>query len=133
MRTKILTVDDSSTIRIVLAKAFQPYDCDVFEAGNGQEGLAIAAREKPDLIILDLTMPVMDGIATLTQLRAHPELKSTPVIMLTAESDHENVFHITKLGVRDYILKPFNENQLLERAGCIVPLRKKEPSVASVR
>ena len=133
MPTKILTVDDSPTIRLVLAKAFRPYDCAVFGACNGLEGLEIAAREKPDLILLDLTMPVMDGIATLTKLRADPELKSIPVIMLTAESDRENVFHITKLGVRDYILKPFNENQLLERAGRIVPLQKKDQPLASVR
>jgi two-component system cell cycle response regulator len=126
MPTKILTVDDSQTVRLVLLKAFRPYDCTVFEAVNGQEGLAIAAAEKPDLIILDLCMPVMDGVAMLTKLRADPELKATPVIMLTAESDRENVFHVTKLGVRDYILKPFREEHLLERVGKIIPLRKKE-------
>jgi CheY-like chemotaxis protein len=127
MPTKILTVDDSLTVRLVLAKAFGAYDCIVFEACNGKEGLAVAAAEKPDLIILDLCMPVMDGIAMLTKLRADPDLKMIPVVMLTAESDCENVFQVTKLGVRDYILKPFREEQVLERVARIIPLQKREP------
>ena len=126
MPRKILTVDDSLTVRLVLAKAFQPYDCELIEACNGKEGLALAAREKPDIILLDLCMPVMDGIAMLTQLRANPVLKSIPVIILTAESDPQTVFHVTKLGVSDYILKPFQEDHLLQHVMKIVPLQKRE-------
>jgi two-component system, cell cycle response regulator len=126
MPTKILTVDDSLTVRLVLAKAFQPYDCELLEACNGQEGLALAAREKPELILLDLCMPVLDGITMLTQLRANPVLKSIPVVILTAESDRESVFHVTKLGVSDYILKPFQEEHLLQRVMKIAPLQKRE-------
>jgi len=127
MPVKILTVDDSETVRLVLLKAFRPYDCAVYEAVNGEEGLAVAAAEKPDLIILDLCMPVMDGVEMLTKLKADPDLKTIPVVMLTAESDRENVFHVTKLGVRDYILKPFREDHVLERISKIVPLQKREP------
>jgi two-component system cell cycle response regulator len=126
MPPKILTVDDSQTIRLVLIKAFRPYDCTVIEAQNGAEGLAAATREKPVLILLDLSMPVMDGITMLAKLRTDPNLKRIPVIMLTAESDRENVFHVTKLGVHDYILKPFKENHLLERVTKIIPLQKRE-------
>ena len=126
MATKIITIDDSVMVRLVLAKAFQSYDCELIEASNGEEGLAAAQREKPDLILLDLCMPVMDGIATLTALRADPNLKSVPVIMLTAESDRENVFRVTKLGVSDYILKPFSEDLLLQRVARIVELQKRE-------
>ncbi len=126
MPTKILTIDDSLTVRLVLAKAFQPYDCDLFQASNGAEGLALATREKPDLILLDLCMPVMDGIATLTALRADANLKSTPVLMLTAETDHASVFQVTQLGVSDYILKPFREDVLLQRVTKILPLPKRE-------
>jgi two-component system, cell cycle response regulator len=126
MPTKILTIDDSLTVRLVLAKAFQPYDCELIEACNGEEGLAATRRGHPDLILLDLCMPVMDGIATLTALRADPKLKSVPVIMLTAESDRENVFRVTKLGVSDYILKPFREELLLQRVAKIVELQKRE-------
>ena len=125
MPTKILSVDDSRTIRLILTKAFRPYDCQICEATNGEEGLAAAAREKPDLIFLDVTMPVMDGVTMLTKLKEDEALKSIPVIMLTAESGRDNVLHIARLGVRDYLVKPFKEEQLLEKAGRIVTLQKK--------
>jgi two-component system cell cycle response regulator len=116
MAIKILSVDDSRTIRLIVGKTFRPYDCQVIEASNGEEGLATAAKEKPDLIILDVTMPVMDGVTMLTKLKEDAELKAIPVIMLTAESGRENVLQIARLGVRD---------QLVEKAGRIVSLQKK--------
>jgi CheY-like chemotaxis protein len=125
MATKILSVDDSRTIRLIVGRAFKSYDCQMCEASNGEEGLAVAAREKPDLIILDVTMPVMDGVTMLTQLKEDPELKTIPVIMLTAESGRDNVLHIAKLGIRDYLVKPFKEDQLIEKVGRIVQLQKK--------
>jgi two-component system cell cycle response regulator len=125
MASKILSVDDSRTIRMIVARAFRPYDCTLCEAGNGEEGLVVAAREKPDVILLDVTMPVMDGVTMLTKLKEDPALKSIPVIMLTAESGRENVLHIAKLGVRDYLVKPFKEEQLVEKVGRVVALVKK--------
>lgn len=125
MAVKILSVDDSRTIRLIVGRAFKPYDCIVVEAANGEEGLAVAAREQPDLIILDVTMPVMDGVTMLTQLKADAALKAIPVIMLTAESGRENVLQIARLGVRDYLVKPFQEDQLIEKAGRVVTLQKK--------
>jgi two-component system cell cycle response regulator len=125
MATKILSVDDSRTIRLIVGKAFRPYAATILEAANGEEGLAVAAREKPDLIILDVTMPVMDGVTMLTKLKEDPALKTIPVIMLTAESGRENVLLIAKLGVRDYLVKPFKEDQLIEKAGRCVTLEKR--------
>lgn len=125
MAKKILSVDDSRTIRLIVGKAFRPYDCQVCEASNGEEGLAAAARERPDLILLDVTMPVMDGVTMLTKLKENEELKSIPVIMLTAESGRDNVLQIARLGVRDYLVKPFKEDQLLEKAGRVFTLEKK--------
>jgi two-component system cell cycle response regulator len=122
MAAKILSVDDSKTIRMLVAKAFRAFDCTVLEAGNGEEGLAVAERERPDLIILDVTMPVMDGVTMLTKLKEHPELKHIPVIMLTAESGRDNVMHIARLGARDYLVKPFKEDQLIGKASRIVNL-----------
>ncbi len=125
MPTKILSVDDSRTIRLIVGRSFKPYECEMVEACNGEEGLAAAAREKPDLIILDVTMPVMDGVTMLTKLKADEALKAIPVIMLTAESGRENVLQIAKLGVRDYLVKPFKEDQLIEKAGRVVSLQKR--------
>ena len=126
MAYKILTVDDSKTIRMIVKKAFKPYNCELFEGENGVEGLAIAAKEMPDLIILDITMPVMTGIEMLGKLKAENDLKDIPVIMLTAESGKENVMQIVKMGVKDYIVKPFKGEQLIERAKNILKLRPVE-------
>lgn len=125
MPTKILSVDDSKTIRMIVARAVRAFDCVVVEASNGEEGLVVAAREKPDVIILDITMPVMDGVTMLGRLKENPELKHIPVVMLTAESGRENVAHIARLGVRDYLVKPFKEDQLIEKLSRIVTLQPK--------
>ncbi len=123
MRVKILTVDDSKTVRIIVRKAFKTFDCDVLEAQNGVEGLAMAAKDTPDIILLDITMPVMDGVEMLTKLKSDPNLKGIPVIMLTAEAGRENVMKIAKIGVRDYIVKPFKEEVLVDKVSRIVDLR----------
>jgi two-component system cell cycle response regulator len=123
MSTKILTIDDSKINRMIVNKTFKDYQCTIMEATNGAEGLAIAGREKPDLILLDYNMPVMDGIETLTQLRGDPDLKSIPVIMLTTIASRETVVKIARLGVRDYLIKPYKEEVLLERVGRVVSLQ----------
>ena len=125
MPVKILSVDDSQTVRFIVGAALFPYDCVLCEAANGAEGLSVARREKPDLIILDVSMPVMDGIAMLTHLKEDSELKRIPVLMLTAVSDHNSVVHIASLGARGYLVKPFQEMRLVEKVGQLVSLRKK--------
>ncbi|MDD2763117.1 MAG: response regulator [Opitutaceae bacterium] len=123
MRYRILTVDDSKTVRIIVRKAFKGFDCDILEAANGVEGLAVAGKDVPDVILLDVTMPVMDGVEMLTKLKADPQLKGIPVVMLTAEGGRENVLKVAKIGVRDYIVKPFKEDLLIEKLGRIIDLK----------
>ncbi len=125
MALKVLTVDDSKTIRMIVKKAFQPYDCALIEAENGVEGLAAATREKPGLIILDITMPVMNGVEMLDRLKADADLKEIPVIMLTAESGKDNVINIVKKGVREYMVKPFKGEDLIARVRKILPLAER--------
>lgn len=120
MSYKILTVDDSRTIRMIIKNAFKNYVCELYEAENGRDGLALAQEVKPDLIILDITMPVMTGIEMLGKLMENESLKDTAVIMLTAESGRDNVMSIVKMGVRDYIVKPFKGDQLIERVKLIL-------------
>ena len=122
MALKVLTVDDSKTIRMIVKKAFKQYDCEMFEGENGVEGLATAAKEKPGLIVLDITMPVMNGIEMLEKLKNEPELKDIPVIMLTAESGKDNVMQIVKMGVQDYMVKPFKGEELIARVEKIMKL-----------
>jgi len=130
MSMKILAIDDSKTIRLIVAKAFKPFDCTVLEAENGVAGLAVASREKPDLILLDYTMPVMDGFEVLERLRSDPELRATPVVMLTAEAGRDTVVKIAKLGVRDYLIKPFKGELLVERVSRVVDLQAKTQDAA---
>ncbi|MEJ2154734.1 MAG: response regulator [Desulfobacteraceae bacterium] len=131
MSYKILTVDDSRTIRLIVKKAFEPYNCELFEAENGKKGLAAAQDLMPDLIVLDITMPVMNGIEMLTQLKASDQLKDTPVIMLSAESGKDHVMQIVKMGVKDYIVKPFRGDQLIDRASKVLDLVKDGESAAT--
>ena len=128
---KILSVDDSKTIRMIVKRTFAPFDCAVLEASNGEEGLAAAAAEKPDLIVLDITMPVMDGVTMLGKLKERADLQAIPVIMLTAESGRENVAYIAKLGVRDYLVKPFKDAQLIEKVKRVITLQPKGAAVAA--
>jgi CheY-like chemotaxis protein len=118
----ILTVDDSKTIRLLLARILRPFAVEVCEACNGEEGLAVAAAKGPQLIILDYNMPVMDGLTMLSRLREDAALKATPVIMLTAESGSAIISAVARLGARDYIVKPFEERALLAKIGKILPL-----------
>ncbi len=133
MGRKILTVDDSKTIRMIVTRAFKGFDIDMHEAENGVEGLAVAARERPDLIILDYTMPIMDGFEMLTKLKSDPDLKTIPVVMLTAEAGRENVMKIARQGVRDYLIKPFKEDLIIERVGRIIDLKPKGETTEKVR
>ena len=126
MKPKILSIDDSKTIRLLLARLFRPFACEWLEAANGEEGLAVATRENPDLIILDYNMPAMDGMAMLRKLREHATLKRTPVIMLTADSGLQSLATVARLGVRDYVTKPFREEELLGKVGRIIPLISRE-------
>ena len=125
MKPKILIVDDSKTARLVVAGAFKGFECEVLEAADGAEGLALVNREKPDLVLLDATMPGMDGVEMLRGLRAEANWRQLPVIMLTSQTNREAVVRIARLGVRDYLVKPFAEETLVERVGRILELQPK--------
>jgi CheY-like chemotaxis protein len=110
---------------MIVKKAFKPYDCELFEAENGSEGLAMASKIHPDLIILDITMPVMTGVEMLGKLKDQADLKDIPVIMLTAESGKDNVMQIVRMGVKDYVVKPFKGEQLIDRVQNLIDLTER--------
>lgn len=123
MALKILSVDDSRTVRIIIRNAFKRFNCEFLEAGNGQEGLE-KARLKPDIILLDITMPILDGVTMLQTLRKDPELKDIPVVMLTAEGQKSIAEQAAALGSRGYIMKPFSNEALVQQVGSIIPLQE---------
>jgi CheY-like chemotaxis protein len=122
MGAKILTVDDSQMIRTLVARALKAFEVQILEAENGALGLETARRERPDLILLDVAMPVMDGLEVLRRLKSDPGLKSIPVIMLTAEASRERVLDIIREGADYYILKPFDREALLAQVGKMISL-----------
>jgi CheY-like chemotaxis protein len=122
MVPKILSVDDSKAVRTLLSRILSPFACELCEAINGEEGLAMATQERPDLIILDYNMPVMDGVTMLQRLREDPAIRHIPVIMLTTESSAEKLATIARLRVHDYITKPFNEKFLLTKVARVISL-----------
>ncbi|MDR1726729.1 MAG: response regulator [Acidobacteriota bacterium] len=122
MGKKVLTVDDSKTVRMIIKKHLVPFGVEVIEAENGEQGVAQAKEGRPDLILLDYNMPVMDGQHTLIELKNNPETKPIPVIMLTTETVQETVIALIKLGLKDFVAKPFTRELLLKKINPILSL-----------
>ncbi|HXG49413.1 MAG TPA: response regulator [Methylomirabilota bacterium] len=125
MPTKILSIDDSRMVHMVITKTLKPFDVEVLTAVNGQEGIEKAAQSVPNLIILDATMPVMNGIECLETLKKHEATRAIPVIMLSADSGKENIDRATQLGALQFIPKPFTGDALLEAVRKYVDLPAK--------
>jgi two-component system, cell cycle response regulator len=107
---RILTVDDSRAIRMIVSKQLAPLGFEIAEAEDGNDGLKQLQSSKFDLVILDVTMPNMDGPTMLGKLRESGD--KTPVLMLTSESKTAIVTTVMKLGISDFVLKPFKGEEL---------------------
>ena len=112
---KILVIDDEPNIVQTLQDRLEMNDYKVITAGNGKEGLEKALSEKPDIILLDVIMPVMDGHEMLERLRQTDVGKEMPVIMLTARSQSQDISRADACGIEDYVVKPFDLSELLEK------------------
>jgi two-component system chemotaxis response regulator CheY len=122
MNKMVLTIDDSKTVRMIVTRHLTPFGIQTIDAENGETGVARARESNPSVILLDYNMPVMDGYQTLIELRSDPNLKQIPVIMLTTETVKETVLRLMKLGLRDYIAKPFTRELLLQKLNPILSL-----------
>ena len=122
MNKKVLTIDDSKTLRMIVGKHLSPFGVQMLQAENGEQGIERAREGSPDVILLDYNMPVMDGYHTLVELKTDPALKNIPVIMLTTETVKETVMKLVKLGLKDYIAKPFTREILLDKLNPILGL-----------
>jgi DNA-binding response OmpR family regulator len=112
---KVLVVDDEPDLVSTIEYRLRFANCTVVTASDGREGLARAAAEKPDLILLDTNMPGMNGHEMLEHLRADAALKQIPVIMLTARYEPKDIAAASAGGVTDYVTKPFDFAQLLDK------------------
>ncbi len=120
MSKKILVVDDEADIIFLIAYRLGASGYQTITAESGQEALAKVSQEKPDLILLDIMMPEMDGYQVLEHLKADIRTKSIPVIALSAKSAPEEVERAYASGATDFIAKPFSSSDLLKRiAKCL--------------
>jgi DNA-binding response OmpR family regulator len=125
MPLKVLIVDDKESVREALKSGLSKKNVFVVEeAEDGKEALEKLARNKPDIILLDVTMPVMDGFQTYRELRENQETKNIPVIFLTARP-YKDIVQNIPLSVDEYIEKPFNCEELYARINKIVKSEKK--------
>lgn len=110
--SKILVVDDHEEIRDALAALLEEEDHEVIHAENGIVGLDRAIQDSPDVILLDIAMPQMDGLEVLQKLKSDPQTATIAVIMVTAQGDRHAMVRAVQLGTRDYITKPWETGEV---------------------
>ena len=115
MNDTILVADDSMVVRAVLRRQLEADGHTVVEAVDGEEALRACREVRPDVVLLDVEMPVLDGHATLERLKADDDLKDIPVVFLTGRVDTADVVTGLRLGAHDYLRKPFEANELMAR------------------
>jgi two-component system, chemotaxis family, chemotaxis protein CheY len=121
-KMRALIVDDSSVMRKIVERSLRQAGIElekVVEAGNGAEGLAALGKEKVDLILCDINMPVMDGLEFVKSLGTVENAKNVPVVMITTEGSETYVVQALSAGARGYIRKPFTPEQVKEH---VLPL-----------
>jgi anti-anti-sigma factor len=125
-KSKVLVIDDSKDTRDLIAGILSDDGFEPLVAPGGREGFQVAKNKKPDLILLDLMMPHINGFQTCKVLKKNPATKDIPVIFLTADHNPDNVKTAIQCGARDYIVKPFGASELLTRIHGL--LHKEKPS-----
>ncbi len=129
-KRKILIVEDDHSLADVLAYNLRREGYDVYLAGDGQEALAQAQRAVPDLVILDLMLPVLSGTEVCRRLRADPRTRETMILMLTAKAEETDQIVGFSLGADDYVTKPFSVKVLIERLKALQRRREARASSA---
>src|SRR5579884_2076595 len=124
---KVLVIDDEENIIEFIRLGLRYEGFQVESASNGEQGIVAAQRTNPDLIILDLMLPVIDGLEVCRRLRSNPITREIPVLMLTAKDEVRDRITGLRTGADDYLTKPFDFDELLERMRAI--LRRSRPRV----
>jgi two-component system, OmpR family, phosphate regulon response regulator PhoB len=120
MNAHILVVDDEPDISALVAYHLARESYRVRTAASGPEALRAAELERPDLVVLDLMLPGMSGLAVLEELRRRPETQEVPVILLTARREEQDRIAGLRLGADDYVAKPFSPQELILRVGAVL-------------
>lgn len=121
MTKRILTIDDSKTMRDMLMVTLADAGFDVLQAVDGQDGLDVLGKERVDVVITDINMPKMDGYEVIRHLRRSPVHKTTPILVLTTESDAEKRDIAREAGATGWMVKPFDPNRLIATIRKVAP------------
>jgi len=132
MPAKILIVDDDPDIQRLLGYTLKQEGYETVVAVDGSEALKSWSRDKPDLILLDLMLPHMDGLEICRNLRSHPQTSDIPIIMITAKAEESDRIVGLEMGADDYITKPFSPREVLARVKAILR-RLEKPKAKEVR
>ncbi len=117
----VLCVDDSPTIRMLVKRALEPEGYSIVEAENGRIALDVAASRAVDACIVDVNMPELDGFGFVEQVRQNQNYRDTPIIFLTTESSQEKKSRGAALGVKGWIVKPFDPPSLVKVMNILLP------------
>ena len=123
---RVLLVDDSRAIRAILRRMLEAGGYEVVEAGDGRQGIDAAREQHPDLVLLDIDMPVMDGLAAMREMQDDPDLAGLPVMFLTARTGGDDVAAGLGLGAQDYLRKPCEAAELLARVASALRMKSQE-------
>ena len=127
-RIRVLVVDDNADMRDYLQRLLSPR-WRVDTATDGARALEAAAERRPDVILTDVMMPGLDGFELLKRVRAHPELRHTPVVLVTARAGEEATIEGLRAGADDYIAKPFSPRELVARVAATVERARVEAAL----
>lgn len=131
--TKILVIDDDVAINELIKVNLELQGYEVLQSFNGTDGFALAKQEYPELIILDVMMPEVDGFTVAQRIRQCPEISEIPIIMLTALSELNDKVNGFNIGVDDYLTKPFEIDELLVRVRALLKRTNQIPKSIAVR
>lgn len=128
----VLLVDDVPKNLQILGNIFDLNECRISLANSGEQALRLVEKEKPDLIILDILMPGMDGFEVCQRLKQNSETYDIPIIFITAKNQHEDITKGFEAGAVDYITKPFSSSELLARANTHLELKKSRDKILEI-
>lgn len=122
---RVLLVDDEVQLRRVMRDLLEREGYTVFEASDGAEALEQVDVQAPDILVLDLNLPGLDGYGVISQLRSRPGTENLPIIVLTARGDEENEVRVFELGADDFLSKPFRARALSARIQAVLARTKR--------
>ena len=124
MSKRILVMEDEKDNRQIIRDMLAPTDYEITEAENGEEALAAIAKQRPDLILMDIQLPIMDGYTATSRIKADPALRSIPIIAVTSYALSGDEALARAAGCDDYVTKPFSPREVLAKVREYLPVGK---------